>query len=180
MQMIVHGFPSRLVGIIPHLSIHSSDVVKKAALQFEWAWQHPHISRHLRDHSGKALFSGDRKSRYLKMNIWFVTGLHYAWSVMLIQSVFAYRTVRIMISNHPYSTWPLHVKLFTKEAVACWTNATKDDNSFPLPPGFTCSIELEGVDGKSGHLGSGRTGPINVKDGSNLPVDVCSHLTNRS
>ncbi|KAF7790665.1 hypothetical protein EIP86_001621 [Pleurotus ostreatoroseus] len=47
MQMIVHGFPSKL-----------------AALQFEWAWQHPHISRHLRDGSGKALFSKSYSMRY--------------------------------------------------------------------------------------------------------------------
>ncbi|KAK0461036.1 uncharacterized protein EV420DRAFT_1267090 [Desarmillaria tabescens] len=32
MQMLVHGFPSKL-----------------SALQFEWAWQHPHLSRHLED-----------------------------------------------------------------------------------------------------------------------------------
>ena len=32
MSMIVHGFPSKL-----------------AALQFEWAWQNPSVSRHLKE-----------------------------------------------------------------------------------------------------------------------------------
>ena len=50
MQMIVHGFPSKL-----------------AALQFEWAWQHPHISRHLRDSLGRPLFTKERGG--LKKNI---------------------------------------------------------------------------------------------------------------
>ncbi|KAG5352191.1 hypothetical protein C0989_003272 [Termitomyces sp. Mn162] len=69
-----------------------------------------------------------------------------------------------MISTHPYSTWPLHVKLFSDEAVAAWKAAARD--SAPMPPGFTCSIELEGVDGKSGKVGSGRREPISVKDGT--------------
>jgi hypothetical protein len=77
----------------------------------------------------------------------------------------------MMISNHPYVTWPLHVKLFTEEAVKGWDDAKKVVvQALPLPPGFTCSIELEGVDGKSGKLGSGRKGPINVKDGMILLV----------
>lgn len=76
----------------------------------------------------------------------------------------------MMISNHPYITWPLHVKLFTQEAVKGWEDAAKAAEALPLPPGFTCSVELEGVDGKSGKPGSGRKGPINVKDGMIIPA----------
>ena len=55
MQIIVYGFPS-----------------KPTALQFEWAWQHPHISRHLRGEDGKAVFQINGKSRSLKTNVSFV------------------------------------------------------------------------------------------------------------
>lgn len=71
-----------------------------------------------------------------------------------------------MISICPYNTWPLHVKLFTDEAVKWWQAAAEDVGALPLPSGFTCSVELEGVDGKSGIAGSGRQGPISVKDGN--------------
>ncbi|OBZ77009.1 Structure-specific endonuclease subunit SLX1 [Grifola frondosa] len=71
---------------------------------------------------------------------------------------------RSMISSHPYNTWPLHVKLFTKTAVKAWNDASLDTSQFSLPPGFTCTTELEGVDGKSGLPGSGRVGPIDISD----------------
>jgi hypothetical protein len=79
-----------------------------------------------------------------------------------------------MISNHPYNTWPLHVKLFTEEAVKGWQDANKDVVMLPLPLGFTCSIELEGVDGQSGRVGSGRRGPISVQDGDVVHLHVSS------
>jgi structure-specific endonuclease subunit SLX1 len=70
-----------------------------------------------------------------------------------------------MLSTHPWSTWPLHVKLFTDGAVKGWKSAN-DQINMPLPLGFTCTVELEGVDGKSGQAGSGRLGPLNVDDGN--------------
>ncbi|KAJ7078857.1 hypothetical protein B0H15DRAFT_526893 [Mycena belliarum] len=122
MQMIVYGFPSKL-----------------AALQFEWAWQHAHMSRHLRDADGRAML---KRANTVSSNI---------------------RTVRLMVSAHPWCTWPLHVKLFTDAAVKGWRNAD-EKLPLPLPPGFTCATELEGVDGKSGQVGSGRQGPLSVDD----------------
>lgn len=70
-----------------------------------------------------------------------------------------------MVCSHPYNTWPLHVKLFTDEAVKAWSEPAKNSTFLPLPPGLTVLTELEGVDGKSGKAGTGRVGPINVTDG---------------
>ena len=66
-----------------------------------------------------------------------------------------------MIRTHPYNTWPLKVTAFTREADKVWSALSA---SHPMPPGFQYNVELEGVDGKSGHAGAGRTGPIDVTD----------------
>ncbi|EIN14564.1 hypothetical protein PUNSTDRAFT_81028, partial [Punctularia strigosozonata HHB-11173 SS5] len=136
MQMIVHGFPSKL-----------------AALQFEWAWQHPHISRHLRDEGGKNTLSG---GRYLKANV---------------------AIARTMVASHPYTSWPLRVTLFTEDAVKAWKDATNklDRDGLPLPPGFTHTVELEGVNGRSGHPGSGRTEAIDVADANFTKMCLDKH-----
>ena len=145
MVMIVYGFPSKV-----------------AALQFEWAWQHPWKTRHLKTPSrdgapgrGCPLFADGRGLSTLKARV---------------------NVVRIMIASHPYSNWPLHVKLFNTEAVRAWEGAGRGNAQLPM--GFTCAIELEGVDGKKAdlHVGSGRRGPIDVSDGKLEPM-IWSTLT---
>lgn len=126
-------------------------------MQFEWAWQHPHISRHLRDANGKALLG---RANLVRSNI-----RCSASGLCRSSLIWISRTVRLMLSTHPWCTWPLHVKLFTDAAVKGW-NTANDNTSVPLPLGFTCAVELEGVDGKSGQVGSGRCGPLSVDDGN--------------
>jgi structure-specific endonuclease subunit SLX1 len=79
-----------------------------------------------------------------------------------------------MLSLPPYSSWPLHVKLFHVDAVREWSNAAAIVPNARLPTGLTVSVELEGVDGTSARpslggalsvsSGSARTTPIDVKD----------------
>jgi structure-specific endonuclease subunit SLX1 len=71
-----------------------------------------------------------------------------------------------MVANHPYTTWPLHVRFFTEEAERIWRECSASAAS--LPPGFSTTIEVEGVDGKSGKTGTGRTGPIDVTDSESV------------
>ncbi|KAG9045538.1 Slx4p interacting protein [Tulasnella sp. UAMH 9824] len=67
-----------------------------------------------------------------------------------------------MLSVPPYNTWPLRVKIYSKEVSRLWEKLTGDSSS--LPKGVEVFHEMEGVDGKSGLVGSGRTGPIDVTD----------------
>ena len=139
MVMIVYGFPSKI-----------------AALQFEWAWQHPWKTRHLKTPSGEG---GSGRERALFYNGRGLSTLNARVNV-----------VRTMIVSYPYSNWPLHVKLFSTEAVKAWDVSGRTNPHLPM--GFTSAIELEGVDGKKAdvNVGSGRRGPIDVSDGMFEPV----------
>jgi structure-specific endonuclease subunit SLX1 len=85
-----------------------------------------------------------------------------------------------MLPIPPYSTWPLHVKLFTEEAQMLWDKVQQPGLDIPLPPGFTYSVEYEGVDGKASVPASERTrtGPIDVKD-SMLWFDIVGSCSPR-
>lgn len=51
------------------------------------------------------------------------------------------------------------MKLYSADVVKLW-----ERSKIQLPDGVTVTQELEGVNGQSGSIGSGRTGPIDVTD----------------
>ena len=85
-----------------------------------------------------------------------------------------------MVMAHPYNTWPLRVTLFTEEAVKAWNNAGKAPGLSSLPRGLEVVTELEGVDGKSGKAGTGRTAPIDVSDSTYSVTIFIITLTNEA
>lgn len=110
MDLVVCGFPSRL-----------------AALQFEWSWQKPNISRHLRRvdvasplavHAGRSsepLFPGDRPSvstdragkRRTKLRVSVVPENRFL-------------VMRALLASEPFCFWNLQVIFFTEWAYGVW------------------------------------------------------------
>ena len=78
MVIVVYGFPSRF-----------------AALQFEWAWQNPHKSRHFKSSPIPAVFVGKQKERYLAGKL---------------------QALNLMFHLDQYKRWPLHIH-FTNSSV---------------------------------------------------------------
>ncbi|PBK91735.1 hypothetical protein ARMGADRAFT_1081895 [Armillaria gallica] len=119
MHMLVHGFPSKL-----------------SALQFEWAWQHPDLSRHLQE---------QRRARALSSCI---------------------KCVHSMIATPPFDSLALRVILFTPDAHTIWHKLAPSSlpavyhpegvSTLPIPypaplpaktPGTTCSVCTLPLDG---------------------------------
>ncbi|PKI83220.1 Slx1p [Malassezia vespertilionis] len=110
MDALVFGFPSRI-----------------AALQFEWSWQSPHVSRHLREagvcgdhavHTGRSalpLFPSDRVETYKGRNGKVRTKAR-------VSSVPEQRLIvmRALLASEPFCFWGLSVAFMTEVAYAQW------------------------------------------------------------
>ncbi|WFD25239.1 Slx4p interacting protein [Malassezia nana] len=118
MDMIVYGFPSKLAAL----------QVRGLCLrwQFEWSWQTPHLSRHLRvvhgqqcavyaGRSAEPLFPPGRKkysaSRQGKRRV-------QARSTSVPEHKFL--VLRALLSSEPFCFWGLRVAFFTEYAYGMW------------------------------------------------------------
>ncbi|CAD6955848.1 unnamed protein product [Tilletia controversa] len=106
MDVLVHGFPSRL-----------------SALMFEWAWQHPHLTRTLRHvpphpQAGSPLFPS-------------VRGRRGRPSSPFTSALFRIIVLRALLQSEPFSAWSLKLTFLAEwtafawkrlEAQAAWTS----------------------------------------------------------
>nr|XP_018262816.1 uncharacterized protein I303_04300 [Kwoniella dejecticola CBS 10117]OBR84974.1 hypothetical protein I303_04300 [Kwoniella dejecticola CBS 10117] len=151
MQMIVYGFPSKLT-----------------ALQFEWAWQKPELSRHLRVSDPQTgedygpIFSKDAKRNWVERKL---------------------AVAHALLTTPPFNRLPLHLRFFVQEVHEMFQAIDRTDsrpgrrtkkptnqgwNPLPLDQNITSVLDLGGVSGTTG-LRRESTQGVRSKEG---PIDV--------
>lgn len=126
MVCIVYGFPSQL-----------------SALQFEWAWQNPHISRQMpqaakqvlhrtrkdRDTSpGQRRRGGKGNNRRLRPSLTMAGKLANMHSMLTLDA---------------WKRWPLKVKVFSEDVWNTWSTYTNKKGVPPLPDWITVELDLQ-------------------------------------
>jgi structure-specific endonuclease subunit SLX1 len=148
MTCIVHGFPSTI-----------------AALQFEWAWQHPHLTKKVISEfkAGKKKPGHSLPAR--------LGSLH------------------LLLSTHAFGRWPLTLRFFSEDVYKNWNAVCKAPGKESLPPHTVQVVfdprvsevqEPEEEDGSQPQKKKGRvskfaptgTGGVQALDIAALPVEL--------
>jgi len=79
-------------------------------LQFEWAWQNPHASRHLRAPAASATEPAKA---------------HFPRSALSNRPLVKIQVLQLMLASPPWSSFNLEVTLFCKEAQGWWNDARR-------------------------------------------------------
>ncbi|KAJ8070901.1 hypothetical protein OCU04_001260 [Sclerotinia nivalis] len=131
MACIVTGFPSSI-----------------AALQFEWAWQNPHITHHIPPSSRISHATQKKRSGHPKR------------PRHSIQSLLS--NLHILLSVPSFSRWPLEVRFFSPDVHKAWIKSSKGAieplrNSLPNITNFPSAEQIV-TDSKGGETTSGHHG----------------------
>jgi len=164
--------------------------------QFEWAWQKPDLSRHLKHASTLSPTAPTDEATTEAAEPEVLKAL-FPRNAARNRMETKMAVARTMLTKTPFDRWPLHIRVFTKDAWVIWNDfKTVNDQpevevaapkakgtrkapakrkpknpprTFdPLPEMATVMLDLGGVDGKTGEREAGTKG-VTKLDG---PIDV--------
>src|SRR5271154_1717109 len=144
MVLLVHGFPSKI-----------------AALQFEWAWQNPHLSRQA-PLASKLLLQKkiEGKTRYKRP------------SLSLTQRV---EILREMLGFEGWRRWPLRISILEEDVAKVWVKVGKKDGIRDVPWEIVGEEVVEEEMENEGSVQE-RKRDLNLRKLMTLDLDDCNPL----